>query len=57
MIRMTDFDDTYGCFLLYDPPYLYQQIFLVIGMDRLQSAADGVAVEVLCHGEFSVDEK
>ena len=51
------FDDTYGRFPLYDPPYLYQQIFLVIGMDRLQSAADGVAAEVLCHGEFSVDEE
>ena len=54
---MTDFDDTYGCFLLYDPSYLYLQILPMVRFNHLQSAADSVAVEITRHPELGMDEK
>ena len=54
---MTDFDDTYGCCLLYDPSYLHLQILPVVRVNHLQSAADGVAVEITGHAELGIDEK
>ena len=54
---MTDFGDTYGCFLLYDPPYLHLQVLSMVPINHFQSAADGVAVEITGHAELGIDEK